>query len=42
MLMWEVLSRGKVPYESRDVLEMRELLYSGHRLKRPDTAPDEM
>ena len=42
MLLWEVMTRGKTPYE--DVLpeQMLKYLTTGHRLPQPKNCPDDL
>lgn len=40
--MYEVFSRGKVPYSNMTIMEMVEFLKSGHRLACPKDATEEV
>ena len=42
VLMWEVLSQGKAPYQNVQAKELVPFLESGQRLLQPQTCPNEL
>ena len=41
VVLWELLTRGCTPYPDVDGYDMKAYLMAGHRMVRPDYAPDE-
>ena len=42
VVLWELLTRGCSPYPNVNSFDIKIFLASGHRMERPDYAPDEM
>lgn len=42
IVLWEVYSLGKIPWEGLSPIEIRDLLLRGERLARPDRCPLDM
>ena len=42
VLLWELLTRGALPYPDVPNWEVREYIVAGHRMGQPDTCPDDV
>lgn len=42
VVMWEIMTKGRTPYEDVPADEMLLYLTSGHRLQQPKGCPDEL
>lgn len=42
VVLWEIMTLGKVPYEENTMEEMLALLTAGHRLSQPKNCPDDL
>uniref|UniRef100_A0A914CF01 Protein kinase domain-containing protein n=1 Tax=Acrobeloides nanus TaxID=290746 RepID=A0A914CF01_9BILA len=42
VVIWEIFERGKTPYGTMSVKEIRDFLNEGKRLPKPNSCPEEM